>query len=1144
MDVKKKEHRTSLAKSKKKSDYGESNTLRRYKGQFDGIRDTYYVEGWVYNESNPNEKVKVEVYVDGVSVAEGIANLYREDLINIENKNHGFRIRLPDNLIDGKEHEVLVKIKGSNLSIIGPVNVVLNRDLDLVGNIDGIDEVCIFGWALDNRNPERKLKVAIYLEGELLGEGIADQYREDLKKEGFGDGRFGFKIDLPKSLFDRGGQTKEFQLKVNGMTIDTKEFVVPEIKPRFQGNLDIIEDLSIIGWAWDRENPEKKLKVSIYVNGEFVGEGVANQYRKDLEEAGIGDGMHGFRVELPKFLLERESEQIGEFQLKIDNKIIASSKFAIPKTGSKIRGNIDTINGLYLFGWAMDEERPNTRAEIVVYVDGKLVGEGVASHYREDLEKAGIGDGKYGFMIKLPEEIFDGNKHEIRVKIKSSHIELNQSPLYKELSPIYAVIEKITPHYISGFAVDLTDPFKSLVVSLIIQDEVLVKTRCTIGRSDLLKEPTIALHFNNINLRSPLWGFKILLTKQLIEKILRVSDSLCGKVEFKIRIENLEIKLRDLNIDFFGKQDTVNTVEDRYLIKVVVKQRAYEDKINIAYDANKERDIKLISFYLPQFYPFSENNEWWGEGFTEWNQIVNSKPFFEGHYQPRIPADLGFYDLRLREVRKKQEMLAKEFGIYGFCYYYYWFSGKTLMDEIVKDVLISGIPDLPFCLCWANEPWSRRWDGSDQEILMPQLHDLEIDEKLILDIMPYLEDPRYIKVEGKPIVIVYNVGRIPNPNELFTRWRHHAKQAGFPGIYIIIAQTFGVMEPYSYGADAAVEFPPHQVSSIEITKDLVKDEGFEGHVFDYREVVAREIMKTAPSYTLYRALMTGWDNSPRKGRSAHIFHYSTPEYYEIWLRHLVDYTRRNLPPDRRFIFINAWNEWAESTYLEPDRKNGKAYLQATKRALFGASDPNSLLEEAKILINDNPKMRTVIQPMIDYIVALRKTYNIVMKNVSGYLNMIDLSISKPVKVTKLYVKESRKDVNFNIENINQFSPIPTGKGEVIIIDNYAYIEIKGWFVERIFPDPFSFTLYFMFERNDDSDYKYIFPIKNRFPRSDVNQAHNKPSQYPSGFSQYLEVKELIPGEYSLSMLFTEGNLWYRKKANFLFKIIDYGASYE
>ena len=344
--------------------------------------------------------------------------------------------------------------------------------------------------------------------------------------------------------------------------------------------------------------------------------------------------------------------------------------------------------------------------------------------------------------------------------------------------------------------------------------------------------------------------------------------------------------------------------------------------------------VRAIAFYLPQFHPIQENDEWWGKGFTEWTNVAKAVPNFRGHYQPRLPADFGFYDLRLPEVRQQQAALAKHYGLHGFCYYYYWFAGKKLLERPITEVLRSGSPDFPFCCCWANENWTRHWDGADREILIAQNPSRADDLMLIRDLLPFFRDRRYIRVDSKPLFIVYRIGALPDPRASAEIWRDYCRREGVGEIYLCAAKTYDTRDPARYGFDALVEFPPHQLhtpaagDSIEVTSAQ-----FSGTVIDYRQFVADRIAAKSPDYALHRTVMPGWDNTPRQPDRGLIFVNSSPEVYELWLREVTAQTVRTRPPSERLVFINAWNEWAEGAYLEPDRRYGHQYLEATRRAL-------------------------------------------------------------------------------------------------------------------------------------------------------------------------------------------------------------------
>jgi hypothetical protein len=349
-------------------------------------------------------------------------------------------------------------------------------------------------------------------------------------------------------------------------------------------------------------------------------------------------------------------------------------------------------------------------------------------------------------------------------------------------------------------------------------------------------------------------------------------------------------------------------------------------------------NVKAIAFYLPQYHPIPENDRWWGKGFTEWTNVTRGRPFFPGHHQPQLPADLGYYDLRLPDVRAAQADLARRYGVHGFCYYYYWFNGRRLLERPLEDVLRTGEPDFPFCVCWANENWTRRWDGAEHEILMAQVHSPESDRRFIQDVLPLLRDPRYIRVGGAPLLLVYRAGVLPEPRRTTDIWREVARAEGLE-LHLAAVQTAGTDDPVAMGFDAAVEFPPLHFGPTKINEQV---EGlspeFRGWIYEYDEAIRASLAKPRPAHHWYRGVMTSWDNTARRGAAGHVYRGATPGAYERWLRAIVAETEAKCPPDERIVFVNAWNEWAEGAHLEPDQRFGHAWLEATARALRHRSD--------------------------------------------------------------------------------------------------------------------------------------------------------------------------------------------------------------
>jgi lipopolysaccharide biosynthesis protein len=349
-------------------------------------------------------------------------------------------------------------------------------------------------------------------------------------------------------------------------------------------------------------------------------------------------------------------------------------------------------------------------------------------------------------------------------------------------------------------------------------------------------------------------------------------------------------------------------------------------------------DIRLIAFYLTQFHPTPENDEWWGRGFTEWTNATKAQPQFPGHYQPHLPTDLGFYDLRLRKTRHDQIEMAKSYGVDGFCYHYYWFSGKRILHEPLDDMLADPDSDMPFCLCWANENWTRRWDAAEHEILISQKYTKDDDLNFIKDLIPTLKDKRYIHVDGAPFIIVYRPQHLPNARKTAKIWRDYCASVGIPKIHIACAFSHGNWDYKQFGFDGGVEFPPHNMVKHGLRDEMLTNEDYKGYVFDYKDVAEMYLdRKYGAELNGFRAVFPSWDNTARTGARATIGLNGTPENYEFWLTQAIKKTKQDFPENERLVFINAWNEWAEGCHLEPCRKYGHSFLEATLRAKKNSS---------------------------------------------------------------------------------------------------------------------------------------------------------------------------------------------------------------
>jgi lipopolysaccharide biosynthesis protein len=351
-----------------------------------------------------------------------------------------------------------------------------------------------------------------------------------------------------------------------------------------------------------------------------------------------------------------------------------------------------------------------------------------------------------------------------------------------------------------------------------------------------------------------------------------------------------------------------------------------------------EGGVRSIAFYLPQFHPIPENDAAWGVGFTDWTNVAKALPQFENHYQPHLPADLGFYDLRVPDVQRKQQEIARQYGIHAFCYYYYWFAGRKVLETPLENMLRDPTLDMPFCICWANENWTRRWDGLESEVLLAQTYSEETTRRFIHDIEPILDDPRYMRIEGRPLLLIYRPGLIPNIANVVASWRSHFQNSGKAVPLMVAVQSFDLVDPRPYGFDAAVEFPPHKFLFRKPAPQLNDDvrlfnRQYQGRILSYEHMVGDAKTHAVEPFTLFRGVATSWDNEARKPGRGITFAGSQPSTYAEWLSSCCSYMEETAPASRRFVFINAWNEWAEGAHLEPDRRYGYAFLDATRRVI-------------------------------------------------------------------------------------------------------------------------------------------------------------------------------------------------------------------
>lgn len=350
---------------------------------------------------------------------------------------------------------------------------------------------------------------------------------------------------------------------------------------------------------------------------------------------------------------------------------------------------------------------------------------------------------------------------------------------------------------------------------------------------------------------------------------------------------------------------------------------------------------RLIALYLPQYHPIRENDEMWGKGFTEWRSVVTARPLFPGHQQPKLPADLGFYDLRLPEVREQQAELAREAGIEGFCYYHYWFAGRRLLERPFTEVLSSGRPSLPFCLCWANESWSGVWVGRPEQVIVEQTYPGKDDHITHFNtLLPAFRDPRYLTIDGRPIFFVYRPAKIVDALGFTNMWRELAHKAGLPGLYLVgVNHRSVVWEPGENGFDAAIANRLPDTRPWVSRRDVRRWLRFKYQalrkwptIYSYEDALRNPIYDEVKTGEWFPTVYPNWDTTARHKSRGLVMQGSTPELFSSQLECAIR-SVSDRPHDHRVVIVKSWNEWAEGNYVEPDLKHGRAYLEAIKRIM-------------------------------------------------------------------------------------------------------------------------------------------------------------------------------------------------------------------
>jgi ADP-heptose:LPS heptosyltransferase len=379
-----------------------------------------------------------------------------------------------------------------------------------------------------------------------------------------------------------------------------------------------------------------------------------------------------------------------------------------------------------------------------------------------------------------------------------------------------------------------------------------------------------------------------------------------------------------------------STVTETYATTAHMAAMLASPSIQTSAEPEDDSFPRIFAFYLPQFHPIAENDYGHRPGFTDWDNVINARPLFKGHYQPRVPGELGYYDLRSVDVMREQIKLANDHGIAGFCFYFYYFNRKKPLYKPIDNYIKSDIK-APFFFLWANENWTRRWDGGDNEIIISQNHSPADDLAFIRELLPVFADDRYVKVAGKPILAIDNTRLFPNILQSTDIWRDEVAKHGFPGLYLVMVDDWAdSRQPKALGFDATYEIPSNLVPEQVLWQDtehLGLTDGFKGRIVDYRQFASFHMGRPFPDYKRFRTVMAPWDDTPIYGSQATVHINIDNDAYKLWLSQALLDTRRRYSPDERIVFLHSWNEWCKGTYVEPDARYRRRLLEETKEVV-------------------------------------------------------------------------------------------------------------------------------------------------------------------------------------------------------------------
>jgi glycosyltransferase involved in cell wall biosynthesis len=860
------------------------------------------------------------------------------------------------------------------------------------GRVDTCEGPRVLGWLIPEEGVESRATVELWVNGERCLSEAAVIYRQDLAEGGIGDGRHGFALRVPPVYCDGHSHVCEVREGTSGLPLNGSPIDFVSDEPVVKGSVDSFSEDGIHGWAVHSDGLDlpARLDWSIDGNEELTGTVVADRLRGDLVAHGYGDGHHGFLIEIPD-TLPGGLEHFIEVRSVLDGRPLSGSPFPfrlspllwwaksadLDEIGRRkgIERTLDRLDELNPRQLDLSDLRDLTAMEtwLASLPRGRLrrrLHETIKRVQTEFFEveplvfagrdrlRSALTDmrgGKENISIDLTEGnrvlssavVFEGPRDvgalkELGFVLPSALLEEDIRKLTLRVSPIGL---EFGPWSLFTHAPH-ESPRVSRDIDSICETTAGVQAARRRRHDKASSEPPQValarirledadLNPNDEHERGTLVRLKLTLAQALLEE---------GKWDDAVAHFEEVRELDAENIDALAGVircllSQENEIEAELRIESALERAPDESALHVLRDAllcrRRPHSIRILAFYLPQFYAVPENDESGGKGFTDWQDVGGAVPLFWGHLQPRLPTTLGCYDLRLAEAANAQFELARRYGIDGFCYYYYWFEGRRIFERPLDDLVAGRTGPFPFCICWANEDWTRSCDSATGELMLAHSRASGSDLLFIQDVAPLLKHPDYIRVDGKPMLLVYRVDRLATPKETVAAWREWCRAEGFGELYLCAVESFGFYDPRPFGFDAAVELPPHclrdrypelgYLKQVEVGGDT---KSFQGVAYSFQAFATAAIARRREPFTLHRTAMLAWDNTPKRSQEGVVYQGFATNIFKSW--HLSNARRAASEQGQGVCFINAWNDWIEGSVMEPDVLFGYTNLETVR----------------------------------------------------------------------------------------------------------------------------------------------------------------------------------------------------------------------